>query len=128
MKKAILFLFAIFFCNSFLNADKYYYDYSIKKGGVASIEYYGTSKEINIEEEAKKEMLVWKYFEKTDCTICEKLTKLEKFLINSALDEYSIKNGEIYRILVKEDGNKKQLNIYIEIFNNNHWTWYGFYC
>ncbi len=48
----------------------------------------------------------------------KKLSKEEEFLIRKALEEYSLKDGEVYNVTVKCDNSKEFLNLQVEIYSN----------
>lgn len=100
-----------------------YYDFSTTNSGRASITYMGTTLDCIPSQDASE----LEDFLKNDIVgYCRKISKRENFLIWSALSEYDYSDGEVYGIVVQEDGNDAALYVIVTIENNgNSYRWYG---
>ena len=91
---------------------KHYSDLLNGYSGVAGANYYMTN-------ESNQILIYWgppKGFIYT--RPLEKLSKEERFLIWKALNEYSLKDREVYYVTVKCDNSKEFLNLLVQICSN----------
>ncbi len=93
--------------------------------GTAGAIYLGTKENINPIQELN--------LLKSRCPVllgdCEKLSKIENFLICRALDEYDFKDNEVYKILVQETNSPIFLVAIVVIINNgNSLEYWAFYA
>ena len=112
MKKKLFFCVIFIFCRLIaLNAvePKEYYDYYGNYIGVGCAVYYGTSDKWNIEE------MCYRTRTKDKGIPYHKLSKDYRFLIQSALEEYDVKKGEVYVVIAVIAEGSETLNAYIEI-------------
>lgn len=123
MKKKILVLIAFFALAVVEGAAEDHYYSNGNYSGYASISYIGKNKEIDIVNDFDQVFSGFvKYF---DTIEIEKLSNKDSFLINSALDEYDCKKGEVYFISISDDEYNYTKVFLIEIGNKDSYYWVG---
>ena len=132
MKTKILIVFIIFSINGLVSAQssnlKRYSDYRNGFRGVAAAEYIGTIKEINSESsEINVRMLeVLEKFPPTGRTF-DKISRNNYWLCQQALNEWDIKEDEVYVIMCADSMYAENAIIVIALIGNNgeSFSWWG---
>lgn len=122
MKKKILVLIAFFALAVVEGAAEDHYYNNGNYSGYASISYIGKNKEIDIVNDFDQVFGFAKYY---DTIIIEKLSNKDSFLINSALDEYDCKKGEVYAVWISDEYENNSKLFLIEIGNKDSYYWVG---
>lgn len=125
-KSFICFILGFFVFTALYSKDSnYYFSSSLGKGGYAIIEYEGTVKEVNVAKEI--EFAISHFKKEGRVQVCKKLTKLEMFLIQSALQEYDCLKNEVYSLFIYESENSKEALLLFVTINSdrNDYQWTG---